>query len=382
MPRLPIAASSATTVTMNGREYLAFGGCNYLGLANHPEVLAAATAGLQQFGLSTTASRETTGNATVHELLENELAAFVRQEACILTAEGYTANFAACQGLAQTIGIALLDSHAHRSIRNAAVAAGMQVFEYEHLKIESAAWLVRQYKDCGIAIMTDSVFAADGAVAPLPDLLRLLPPLRSALLVDDCHGFCVLGEHGRGAISHFSLDDPRVLLTTTLAKGLGCYGGAVLGRSNFIAHVRDVAAVYRSSTPIPPAIAEACRAALKSVLRDTSLIPSLRRNIGLMREELKRLSLRLPPEGVPIFTFALVSEPLMQRVHDQLLADGILAPLISYPGGPAERYFRVVVNAKHTPADIRRLGSALSKAMTSSHDHPTAPSTSPQLVNQ
>lgn len=363
MPRLPIAASSATSVTMDGREFLAFGGCNYLGLANHPDVLAAASRGLQQFGLSTTASRETTGNATTHELLESELAQFIGQEACILTAEGYTANFAACQGLADTIGIALLDAHAHRSIRNAAVSAGMQVFEYEHLNPESAAWLIEQHHDAGVAIMTDSVFAADGAIAPLPGLLRLLPSRRSALLVDDCHGFCVLGGNGRGAVNHFELHDPRVLITTTLAKGLGCYGGAVLGRRGFVSHVRDVAAVYRSSTPIPPALAEACRAALGVVARETSLVPTLRRNIDQMRGELTRLGIALPPQGIPIFTFAFASEPLMQRVHDRLHEQGILAPLISYPGGPAERYFRVVVNASHTSGDIRRLGQSLGEAL-------------------
>lgn len=363
MPRLPIAAAAATRVTMNGRDFLAFGGCNYLGLANHPDVLAATFRGLQSFGLSTTASRETTGNTTSHELLEFELASYIAQEACILTAEGYTANFAACQGLADVIGVALLDAHAHRSIRNAAVSAGMQVFEYEHLNPESAAWLIRQHHDAGVAIMTDSVFAADGAVAPLPDLLRLLPKSRSALLVDDCHGFCVLGEGGRGAVNHFAIDDPRVLLTTTLAKGLGCYGGAVLGRRALISRVREVAAVYRSSTPIPPALAESCRAALAVIRRESSLVPTLRRNIDLMRTELASLGIPLPPPGIPIFTFAFSSESIMQRVHDHVHAQGILAPLISYPGGPAERYFRVVVNAAHTPEDIRRLSHALSDAL-------------------
>lgn len=362
MPRLPISASSATHVTMNEREFLAFGGCNYLGLANHPEVLVAAAEGLRQYGLSTTASRETTGNATAHEMLEGEIAAFIGQEACILTAEGYTANFAACQGLCDSIGIALLDANAHRSIRNAAVSAGMQVFEYEHLNPESAAWLVKQYHDVGIAIMTDSVFAADGAIAPLPELLRLLATKRSALLVDDCHGFCVLGENGKGAVKHFGIDDSRVLITTTLGKGLGCYGGAVLGRRGFVSHVREVAAVYRSSTPIPPAIAEACRAALRVMERETSRVPTLRRNIDLMREELARLSIALPPPGIPIFTFAFAGEQ-MQRVHDRLHEQGVLAPLISYPGGPAERYFRVVVNGSHSPSDIRRLGQALGEAL-------------------
>lgn len=363
MPRLPIDAATATTVTMNGRELLAFGGCNYLGLANHPSVLEALTRAAARFGLSTTASRETTGNTTSHEALEGDLAAFFRQEAAILTAEGYTANFAACQALSDSIGVALLDAHAHRSLRNAAHAACMQVFEYEHLNMDSAAWLVKRYADAGVAILTDSVFAADGAIAPLSALLTALPAKRAALLVDDCHGFCVLGEGGRGAVDHFRLDDPRLVITTTLAKGLGCYGGAVLGRREFVRRVRDTSAVYRSSTPIPPALAEACRAALAVVQREAGLVDALRRNVGLMRAELSRLALPLPPEGIPIFTFAITPIERMESVHERVLADGILAPLIEYPGGPAERYFRVVVNARHTPADIQRLGESLRRAI-------------------
>lgn len=363
MPRLPIESSTATTVALHGRELLAFGGCNYLGLSGEPEVLAAAGEGFARFGISTTASRETTGNTLSHESLERELARFIGQESCILSAEGYTANFAACQGLSHDIGVALLDSKAHRSIRNAATAAGMQVFEYEHLNPDSAAWLIRQYSDSGIAIMTDSVFAADGAIAPLDALLRLLPTRRASLMVDDCHGFCVLGEGGRGAVSHFGLDDPRVCITTTLAKGLGCYGGAVLGRGGFVHRIHETSAVYRGSTPVPPGLAEAARAALRIIEREPHRVERLRGNIRAMRVTLGGLGLRLPPEGIPIFTFTLSSVEHMRDVSEKLLEAGVLAPLIDYPGGPGPLYFRVVVTASHTKSQIARLGVELSKAM-------------------
>ncbi len=364
MPRYPITASTARTVTIDEREILAFGGCNYLGLSYRPEVQAAVVDAVSRHGLSTTASRETTGNTTVHDQLETELARFLQQEAGILTAEGYTANFAAAQGLSPEIGIAIIDARAHKSIRNAATSVGMQVFEFEHLDASSAAWLAGKYADAGVAIMTDSVFAADGAIAPLRDLLKALPanlpPARAALLVDDCHGFCVLGSGGRGGVAHASLDDPRVLITTTLAKGLGCYGGVVAGRTPLIRRIRETAPVYRSSTPIPPPLAAAARAALAIVRNDPSLVERLRRNIAAMRAVLTANDIALPPENIPIFTFTLEVER-MQKVHEGLLNDGILAPLIEYPGGPSPRYFRVVVNASHTLEDIERLGATLSK---------------------
>jgi 8-amino-7-oxononanoate synthase len=365
MARIPVESCTPTTVTVGGREILAFGGCNYLGLAHHPAVHAALTRALSVYGISTTASRETTGNTLAHEALEADLAAFTGQEAAILSAEGYTANFMAAQGLAPEIGVALIDANSHRSIRNAATAAGMQVFEYEHLNADSAAWLVRQYADCGVAIFTDSVFAADGAIAPLAELLATLPRHRAALVVDDCHGFCVLGPGGRGAVPHLKLDDPRVVITTTLAKGLGCYGGTVLGRASFVRLVRERAWVYRSSTPVPPPMAEACRAALGVMQRDSSLVTTLRANASRLRACFERLGLPLPPEGIPIFTFYLTPAERMQVAHESMLKDGVLAPLIEYPGGPSPRYFRIVVNAAHTPADMDRLEASLERALAS-----------------
>src|SRR3954471_23870217 len=150
MARLNVESISATHITVDGRELLAFGGCNYLGLAHHPAVLGAVREGLSRSGTSRPASRETTGNTVIHDKLEVELAAFFRQEAAILLAEGYTANIAVAQALSRRHGVALIDARAHRSLRSAANAAGMQVFEYEHLNADSASWLVRQYGDQGV----------------------------------------------------------------------------------------------------------------------------------------------------------------------------------------------------------------------------------------
>lgn len=368
MARLNVESSTATTLVIDGVEFRSFAGCNYLGLAQHPDVLTAAADGLSRFGLSTTASRETTGNTGIHDLLEVDLATFTRQEAAILLAEGYTANFAVAQGLAPHHAVALIDARAHRSIRNAATAAGMQVFEYEHLNPDSAAWLARQYTDQGVAIFTDGIFAADGAVAPLPGLLAALPPIRSALVVDDCHGFCVMGEGGRGLVDHFRLDDPRICITTTLAKGLGCYGGAVIGRAPLIDRIRGESDVYRRSTPVPTPIAIAARAAMK-VLRSTpELTVRLRANIAAARAALQGAGVNVHDDEVPVFTFILkqgseVSEARMEACHQALLRSGIYAPLIEYPGGPTRRYFRLTVTACHTEDDIARLGRELKREL-------------------
>jgi 8-amino-7-oxononanoate synthase len=390
MARLNVELTTATTITVDGRELLAFGGCNYLGLAHHPAVLGAVREGMAKFGISTTASRETTGNTIVHDKLEQELAAFMHQEAAILLAEGYTANIAVAQALCRRHGVALIDARAHKSLRSAAAAAGMQVFEYEHLNADSAAWLVRQYGDQGVVIFTDGVFAADGAVAPVADLLAVLPKQRAVLVVDDCHGFCVLGDRGEGTVCEAGVDDPRVCITTTLAKGLGCYGGAVIGRRALIDSVREHADVYRRSTPVPTPLAMAARAALGVLQRETELISYLRRNTATMRQMLAGLgigfestaqpretsaaaaeggvaTIQAPTttaqEKVPIFTFTLESSAKMEKVHQTLLESGIYAPYIEYPGGPTSRFFRLTACAKHTPDQLQRLSDFLARSL-------------------
>lgn len=355
MARLDVTACIPTSIRVDGRDVLAFGGCNYLGLAHHPRVIAALAEGAAEFGISTTASRETTGNTSVHDALERELAGWMRQEAAILLAEGYTANIALAEALSRDHGVALIDARAHRSLRAAATAAGMQVLEYEHLSPDSAAWLVRQHADQGVAIFTDGVFAADGAVAPIGALLAALPGRRATLVVDDCHGVCVLGERASGSVEYAGLQDPRLAITTTLAKGVGCYGGTVLGSRALVQSVRDHADVYRRSTPVPTPIACAARAALRVIEENPSLVQRLRSNIFRLGEGLRRLGLGVHLQPVPIFTFVLESRERMERVHQKLLHDGVYAPFIEYPGGPTDCFFRVTVNAAHTHEHLDRL---------------------------
>lgn len=369
MPKLPIECSTATDATMEGRTILAFAGCNYLGLANDPRVLHAVRVGLDRYGLSTTASRETTGNTTAFDDLERSLAAFLCAERSLLLADGYTANIAMAQALATRFRTVLIDAKSHHSVHDAARSAGLIVVTFPHGDTKAAARLAQMHAQAdpagAIAILTDGVFTSDGAVAKLPELIAALPNDRSLLVVDDCHGVCVLGPDGRGTVSHYGLSDPRIIITTTLAKGFGSYGGCIAGPTWFIELARAASGIYRCSTPIPPAIAMAALEALRIVLSEPERLDRLRANVARLRERLLAMGLpiRADAPAIPIFAFILDTAERMESVHRSMLDDGILAPYIKYPNGPAEMFFRVVVNASHTTEQIDRLADAFARRL-------------------
>jgi len=363
MARLPIESSQGTTVVLDGRELDYFGGCGYLGLAHHPRVVEALERGARRHGVSAGASRETTGNSRVHEALESDLARVLGCEAAILLPEGYTANFAAVQSLAEDHALALIDECSHPSLFDAARNAGLELVRVPH---RDSAALRRALESCGArraVLMTDSVFPSSAVIAPLAPWAELARSHALTLLVDDCHGTGVIGASGRGALEEAALGGEHVLLTSTLSKALGCYGGFVAGSRARIERVQRLSSVYVGSTPIPPALAEAGRVALEIAFGDRARIAQLRANIAVLRAGLVRLALAdaNADARLPVFSFELESAQRMQALERALRDEGLLAPWIRYPGGPPEGNFRIVVTAAHSRAQIERLLDALGR---------------------
>jgi 7-keto-8-aminopelargonate synthetase-like enzyme len=361
MARLPIESSHSCRVVLDGRELDYFGGCGYLALAHHPRVVDALRAGALQHGVSAGASRETTGNTRTHERLESELAQVFGCEAALLLPEGYTANLAAAQSLAVDHAVALVDERSHPSLFDAAALARLETQRVPHADIRA---LRRALDACGsrrAVLMTDSVFPSRGVIAPLREWSELALGYCATLLVDDCHGTGVLGASGRGALEHAGIGGEHVLLTSTLSKALGCYGGFLAGSADRVARARAVSHVYVGTTPIPPALAEAARVALDVAFGSGELVAQLRANLAVMRAGLARLGIACGSEELPVFAFALDTAEAMKALEAKLLDEGILAPYIRYPGGPPEGNFRIVISAGHSLVQIERLLDALSR---------------------
>jgi len=358
----PLEATTASTARIDGRELIVFGGCNYLGLAQHSRVLDAARDALGRFGLSASASRETTGNAAVHSELEAAMAAYCGFGSGLLVPDGYIANLAAVQGLT-ALGVrhAAIDERAHASLFDAARMGGLEIGTYGHLDAGHAGRLIGGF-DGPAAVLTDSVFAADGVVAPLPGLVGALRG-EDRIVVDDCHGFCVLGDRGRGAVDAAGLDDGRIVMTTTLAKGLGCGGGMVLSGAETIRSARTHSTAYVCTTPVSPALAGGALEALRLMASEAGLFERLRMNASRVAAVLGEAGLGEHDADVPVFAFTAGDADAMQALHRAAWDAGVWMPLVAYPGGPAPVYFRLAVTASHTAGQIERLGDVLRAAL-------------------
>lgn len=373
MPGRVVTQAEATMITMDGRRLVAFAGCNYLGLAHDGRVLETARSAIGRVGLSTSASRETSGNSPEHEGLESEVTTFITREhpgrAGVLLPDGYTANLAAAQALAVTHRHAVIDGRAHASLTDAARAAGLAIITFPHRDPKALAETLRRL-DGPAAVLTDGVFTADGSVAPLGGLLSALRD-DDALVVDDCHGFCVLGDAGRGSVDEAGIEDERVVITTTLAKGLGCGGGVVIGPRAFADRVRSGSTAYICTTPVSPVVAAAGREALRVLRSEPERVGRVRTNAAQLRSACG--SMRWRPGGAgddtvtPIVAFQPGDGCSTERLSRRLVDAGVYVPTMSYPGGPSGVYFRASVTSEHTAEQICVLGAALRRGAGADH---------------
>jgi len=363
-PRAPLAYPlqqvERTCIIYGRRRKLAyFGGCDYFRLATHPQVVSAVAEGLVKYGLNVAASRFTTGNHRLYEALEARVARFFEVETALVTSSGYVANLVAAQALAGEFTHLLMDEQAHASLVDAACFLGAPVLKFPH---RQPAKLARALKDLGRGacplVVTDGLFAQDGALAPLPEYLGLLPP-RGAILVDDAHGAGVLGQNGRGTAEHLSANSERLFLTATLSKAFGTYGGVILGARGFIQKALNRSRLFPGNTPLPLPLAAGALAALDVLQTDPALRARLRRNTAYVKDALRAAGLPVVDNPSPIVSLVAPDAPAAARLTNRLLARDIYPSLIHYPGGPPQGSFRFALSSEHTTAQLDRLIQAL-----------------------
>jgi 7-keto-8-aminopelargonate synthetase-like enzyme len=356
----PLQQVNRTYIRHRGRTYSYFSGCDYFRLASHPGVHAAVNDGLRRFGLNVAASRLTTGNHVLFRQLEDRIKKFFGAEAALLTSGGYATNLVVAQALAGQFSHALLDERAHLSLQDAAQFLDCPVLKFKHRDAED---LARTLQRCGHGarpiVLTDGMFARDGAVAPLKAYLKLLP--RDGLLVvDDAHGGGTVGATGKGAVEIEGVGGPRVVHNVTLSKAFGVYGGAVLCSRALRAKLVARSRIFTGSTPLPLPLAAGAKRAIDTLHRDKGLRRRLVANSNYVKHAVRKAGLPLPDAPGPIVAVNPRGKLEAAALNRRLLAARIFPPLTKYPGGPPGGYFRFVISSEHTKGQLDQLIKVLS----------------------
>lgn len=347
-------------ITIDGKSYLSFCSNDYLGLANHPQLIAALQQGAQQYGVGAGASHLVSGHFKVHQELEQQLAAFVGKPAALLFSSGYQANLGTVQALVGRGDTVFADKLNHASLNDAMLLSRATVKRYRHGDIAQLAQLLQQTNNGRKLIITDAVFSMDGDIAPLPQLLALCEQHDAWLLVDDAHGFGVLGQHGRGSLSHFNLASPRIIYMATLGKAAGVSGAFVAAEQVVIETLVQSARSYIYTTANPPSLACALLASLPLIQHEEWRRDTLHKLIAQLRAGLSGLKWQLQPSDTPIQPLIIGSNEGAMALGAQLRACGIWVPAIRPPTVPqGTARLRISLSAAHTELDVARLISVL-----------------------
>jgi 8-amino-7-oxononanoate synthase len=352
------------TATVDGREMLNFASNDYLGLAGNGELARALAEGAVQWGAGSGASHLVSGHLAPHERLEQEIAAFTGFPRALTFSTGYLANLAVTPTLAGRGDAIFSDKLNHASLIDAmqlAKANGADVQRYAHGDVAALERLLAASSAPTKLIVSDAVFSMDGDLAPLPALFALAERHDAWLVVDDAHGFGVLGAQGRGSLAHFNLAyHPRILLMGTLGKAAGVGGAFVAGSPTAIEYLLQRARSYIFTTAAPPAIACALSKSLQLIGAGDALRANLFARIAQLRDGLGGLPWTLLPSATAIQPLVVGENDAAVALAAALWERGLWVPAIRPPTVPkGTARLRISVSAAHTADDIARLVEAL-----------------------
>ncbi|QJE00071.1 8-amino-7-oxononanoate synthase [Massilia forsythiae] len=352
---------------VDGRALLAFCSNDYLGLAAHPRVVAALREGADLYGAGSGASHLVSGHSRAHALLEERLAAFaaphLERARALYFCTGYMANLAVLGALgADADTMIFSEALNHASLIDGARLARAGVTVYPHGDAGALAAQLAASSARVKIVVTDSVFSMDGDLAPLPDLLALCERHGAWLVVDDAHGFGVLGKHGRGALEHFNLRSPNLVYVGTLGKAAGVGGAFVAAHEAVVELLVQRARPYIYTTAAPPALAHALLASLDIIEGDEGQErrAHLERLTAQFKEALRVQRWQRPPSPTAIQPIVIGANDEALRVAARLHEQGLWVPAIRPPtvaAGTAR--LRVTLSAAHTHDDVAQLAAAL-----------------------
>lgn len=361
--RRMLESPQAPEVQVDGKNYLAFCSNDYLGLANHPDVIKALKDGADRYGVGGGASHLVNGHSQAHHELEEALAEFTGRPRALLFSTGYMANLGAVNALLDKRDGVFEDRINHASLLDAGLLSGARFQRYLHNDATSLEQKLERSDARRKLVVTDGVFSMDGDIAELPEICDTAKKHDAWVMVDDAHGFGCVGKGGRGCVEHFGLgqDDVQVLVGT-LGKAFGTAGAFVAGSEELIETLVQHARTYIYTTSMPPAVAMATLASLE-ILRDEEWRrEKLASLIKQFRDGCDQLGLELMDSPTPIQPIMVGDSAEAMRMSAAIEAEGIFIGAIRPPTVPqGSARLRVTFSASHTEVQVTRLLDVLEK---------------------
>lgn len=351
--RLTLEGAQSVRIKAEGREYLNFSSNDYLGLANHPKLIEAMQKTAKQYGVGSGASHLVIGHSEQHHALEEELAEFLGVERALLFSTGYMANYGVLTCLPDKSDLMIQDKLNHASLIDGGMASPAKMLRYAHADMQSFERQMKQSAESRL-VVTDGVFSMDGDIAPLPELANRCKEHKASLMIDDAHGFGVLGEQGKSSLEHFDLAQQTAdIYMATFGKALGGFGAFVAGSDLLIESLVQFGRSYIYTTAMPAAIAAANRTGLKLIQEESWRREQLKSNIEYFRRLACEYYIPLMPSQTAIQPVLIGRNDKTLAISRALKEAGILLVAIRPPTVPENSArLRVTLTAEHTTDDI------------------------------
>ena len=353
----------AEHIVANDQHFLSFCSNDYLGLANHPKLIATMQAAAGDSGVGSGASNLITGHHRYHDTLEKRLAKFVGMPAALVFSTGYMANIGVLGALVGRGDAIFADKLNHACLNEGSYYSLAEFQRYPHNDVAALEKLLKASQAKHKLIAADAVFSMDGDIAPIPEYLALCEQYDAYLYLDDAHGFGVLGEHGAGSLSHFHIQSPRIIMMATLGKAAGVAGAFVAGEQVVIDYLIQTAKSYVYSTPAPPALSATLTEAVNLIEQGDDLRAHLQSLIATLKQHLQLKKWELMPSVTAVQPLLVGNNHAAVQLSEHLQKLGILVPAIRPPTVPVNTArLRISLSAAHSVADVVKLAQALNEA--------------------
>lgn len=362
--RRVITTPQSAHVQVDGRGYVAFCSNDYLGLAADPRLVAAVRAGVDRYGVGAGASHLILGHSEAHQALESALASFTGLSRALLFSSGYMANMGIVSALAGRGDAVFADRLNHASLNDAVLVSRAAFKRYAHGDMAALARLLENTRARRRLVITDAVFSMDGDLAPVPELVALCEQYDAYLVLDDAHGFGVLGARGRGVLEHYAVASPRIIYMATLGKAAGVSGAFVAGDAAVVETLIQRARSYIYTTATPPLLAQALLASLPLIAEENWRRERLHELVAQLKQQLTGFPLQLMPSITPIQPLLVGGNDAALDLSARLASQGLLVPAIRPPTVPqGTARLRISLSAAHTTDDVAQLAAALRAAI-------------------